>query len=104
MKTQWTDRDKSTGGVYHEGIQCYVITFSYSPGLRQGILYIPASNSVDMNGTLNFFKTIDPDVRSIIVYRDGVLDVLYRTEGYIGPIDEPERKDGWIITNVRPDL
>ena len=42
-----------------------------------GTVHMPSGCCVDMQSTINFFKSIDSDVRQILTWADGTLDTQY---------------------------
>lgn len=66
-----------TDTVFRNDVQCFVRELRYDFRARSGVLELENSSSTDMRGCINLFKTIDPDVRSILTISGGRRDTAY---------------------------
>lgn len=58
-------------------LQCHVQKIVYDIETLQGSVFLPNYNCVDMHGTIEVFKALDPEVRRIKVFEDGKPDTMY---------------------------
>ena len=56
---------------------CAVTAVRYDFEKSTGHVHMPIGNCTDMNGTIKFFKAIDPNVVNIITWANGDLDTQY---------------------------
>ena len=56
---------------------CAVTTVRYDFEKSTGHVHMPIGNCTDMDGTIKFFKVIDPHVGHIITWCNGELDTQY---------------------------
>lgn len=63
---------------YNRELMSYVRRIEYDYALQCGNVYMPASGCTDMAGAINLFTRIDPNVRRIDTFADGVLDTQYK--------------------------
>jgi len=63
--------------VYDHRVQCDVVRLSYDFPEHRGILYIPDGDATDQTGTVEMFKGLDPEVKTIQVVAGETLDIVY---------------------------
>lgn len=64
---------------------CAVTSVRYDFEKQTGHVHMPVGNCTDMDGTIKFFKVIDPHVRHIITWCAGELDTqyVYHSDNYV---------------------
>lgn len=67
--------------LFHKTIQCYVFGCEYDFLIHQGILLTDENSSTDMGGTINFFKSIDVNVKIIEVISGKETSIWYILDG-----------------------
>lgn len=58
-------------------LKCRVNRIEYDFDSRSGHLFLPEGNCTDMQGAIEFFLNIDPDVIHIHTWQGGKLDTQY---------------------------
>jgi hypothetical protein len=78
----------TTGSAFHQGMVTLVDRVLYDFTERIGQVAMPPNCCTDMEGAIEFFTRIDPDVLEVQTFAGGALDTVYvRTD--------TERGSGW---------
>jgi hypothetical protein len=64
-------------GTWIASVQCTVIALTYDFVNREGRLVMAKNNCCDMDGCINLFTDIDPEVRMIETFAGDLRDTLY---------------------------
>ena len=67
---------------FDDRFQCLVRGVSYNFSRKHGLVYVDYDSCVDMQGCIDFFKSIDPDVESIITVAETDDGVNWNDSGY----------------------
>ena len=63
--------------IYNEKLQCEVINIEYFYADKIGRAYFPKDNCCDMQGIIDIFTNIDPNVRLIETFANDRSDTVY---------------------------
>ncbi len=84
-----------TTEVWHVSLQCHVTGLTYDFVNCEGRLDMAPSSCCDMQGCIELFKSISPEVRLIETFAGGLRDTLYlrgRDSGWAALSPSPR---GW---------
>lgn len=62
---------------YHPELQCFVSRIGYNFSVHVGQVLMTDGGCTDMSGCIEFFKRIDPEVKTIRTYSDSEPDTVY---------------------------
>ena len=63
------DAKRSQHGVYREGLGCHMVGLEYNAAHRIGLLWLAPHTCTDMQGAIDLFKAIDPNVEIIFTFQ-----------------------------------
>ena len=67
-----------TEGVYHDGLQCWVLGLTYDFASRTGRLNMEEGACCDMTGCIRLFEAIDPRVLVVQTFSGEKQDTEFR--------------------------
>ncbi|MGM4911453.1 hypothetical protein [Rhizobium sp. 768_B6_N1_8] len=66
---------------FHEELQCFTVGVEYDFSKKVGVLLMDEGSCCDMQGCLNMFLRIDPEVKHIQTIAGSELDTSYTKYG-----------------------